>query len=485
MKLSVVAAIVVLGALLAGHQASAATSYTGISTASVSTFDATFEFSTDTTTSCSVSSTGTSSCVDTSTTATTSRLVYCTTLTTGTSYTVTYDCGAGESAVGTYTQGAIYGNPLLGSFEENSAPVKFTFTVYDADNRITSGALACVVATSGQFGTITTRNCPARALDGLSFTKISAQTATSPAVYTATASNLGPGNYKLRLSTLGNSAGTITATTGTGIIPSDSVSYIKVVSGISDTSAVLADPHVLGFDGNWYNFPGYTGGTFCLLSTPHMALNARFTAFDASDVQNQFMRHLALALGPDTQVHVEAVSKGQLAVEVNGEEVGSHLVPGYPLAIGPDSSLTMYYPGIDDGQTVVVDTADMRFWFYIGATEAHLNMQMKQIGDYTCKPYGYAHGVVGQTLTRAPLDTANVTLEQAAAIGSYTHFIEGEMEDYVVDNLFSTNFKYNRFTAAPQADSEGCGAFKPRQVSAGIESADAASAVRRLARRFK
>lgn len=70
--------------------------------------------------------------------------------------------------------------------------------------------------------------------------------------------------------------------------------------------------------------------------------------------------------------------------------------------------------------------------------------QMHQQGDYTCLPPGYAHGVIGQTLTRAPVDPSTVTVEQAGDVGSYQLFHDGDMPDYSVDNLWGTGFKYNR-----------------------------------------
>lgn len=205
-------------------------------------------------------------------------------------------------------------------------------------------------------------------------------------------------------------------------------------------SAGIGDPHFLGFDSKWYNFEGVSGGIFNILSGPNYQFNAHLTNFEDLNVENCYMRGFGLKIGTNHKLRVEVVGQGTLMAEYNGQELTSILEPGVPVDVGDNITIGMYWPGIRDGQTILVDNLDFRFWMYIGAGEGHADFQIHQ---KTVPKFQY-HGIVGQTLRPEDAHASVVMLPN----GEFQ--VYGELQDYKVTGLFEDDFKYNMFNPTEQ-----------------------------------
>lgn len=85
-----------------------------------------------------------------------------------------------------------------------------------------------------------------------------------------------------------------------------------------DTHAALTDPHNVGFDGTAFEFQGFHGGVFNLVSETNHQVNMQLDDLGHTDAT--FIRALGIQMGA-TRIAAEAASDGTLLVEVNGQAV--------------------------------------------------------------------------------------------------------------------------------------------------------------------
>lgn len=218
------------------------------------------------------------------------------------------------------------------------------------------------------------------------------------------------------------------------------------------TPGGCGDPHFTSFNGINYDFMGYPGAVFNILSASAYQLNALFSGAPNG---NTFMTEIGMKYLNKYNVAIKATDYGKLKATLNGHELQHTLEwEGVQLQEGVTierMSSAFMGPKWLSGETVRLSTPEVSILVYsptlehIGdIPEVHLDF-MVQIRDQ--EALGPMHGILGQTYNWSEAgveassmgDTKPTTTEAA---------LEGSADDYVVPTLLGEEFRFNKFTGA-------------------------------------
>ncbi|KAK9828893.1 hypothetical protein WJX72_002641 [[Myrmecia] bisecta] len=209
------------------------------------------------------------------------------------------------------------------------------------------------------------------------------------------------------------------------------------------------DPHFTGFDGVKYDFHGIDNKVFNLISAPAAQLNALFAPAQAVAGQT-FMTEMGFRTTAGDRILVKATEFGKLSVNLNGEDM-LPLPEGSELVLRSATKVGLLRRGLGNGETVVITTPDMRVrifspeWDQAGEiTIVHLNLAVEVLNAGVSM-----HGVLGQTYAKAATTASSITNENAVDSGyaDYHTEIQGKAEDYLVADLFASEFAFNMFAS--------------------------------------
>jgi len=242
------------------------------------------------------------------------------------------------------------------------------------------------------------------------------------------------------------------------------------------TGAVTSDPHVSGLQNQSFDFTGEVGKYYALISDVKMAVNAKFgvayttgLTIDEETLQTLPMREqgtwlteAAILLG-STKVTV-SIAKSSLEELCPVEDRLSTCFFGGSVAIDGEDVIRVGSIMAADGITVQLSNkksygrvlVSAKNWRFEGSIDyvpapkawkldeqtaldlAHLNFKINKIALSSD-----AHGVIGQT-SRVKYDDNGMPIMYAQDANG-KGVIDGTAEDYEVDSLTSTEFKYSSF----------------------------------------
>jgi len=198
---------------------------------------------------------------------------------------------------------------------------------------------------------------------------------------------------------------------------------------------VIGDPQFTGLRGQQYQVHGVANQIYAIISDPALQLNARFVFLDSGSCPivngirrtngcfshpGSYLGEIGLLLSNGDRIRFLAGSgrTGYDAIEYNGRL----------LSVGDRMELT------NGGGFTYLDTHTFtlsydRYTFTFENSDMFLNQQVR-VNDFTNIQ---AHGLLGQTHTKKPIYNAKRLP------------IEGEIEEYVLNDLFGSDFNYNQF----------------------------------------
>eukprot|EP00897_Mesotaenium_endlicherianum_P007512 jgi/Mesen1/678/ME000109S_10900 len=256
------------------------------------------------------------------------------------------------------------------------------------------------------------------------------------------------------------------------------------------SSGVTGDPHFTGADGSHFDFSGYPGETYCLVSDAHVHINAFYggrydTWGENTNKSLTWIRKVAILWGHHTVV-LEArqgarwqYDAGYMAnMEVDGERV--HLGMEGDVAHYVDGQVALKWEsararsGDDDVDVYSVTIADiMVAKFTVRPEVAHLRTATDGIVHFSMhlpklQVSGSAHGVLGQTyrpdhvdrISRQLLVHSDLLGVEVVPGDNAEGFIDADVAAYKSSSLLSADCEVSRFARGTRLDSESAKAME-------------------------
>eukprot|EP00897_Mesotaenium_endlicherianum_P001504 jgi/Mesen1/1381/ME000013S00871 len=267
------------------------------------------------------------------------------------------------------------------------------------------------------------------------------------------------------------------------------------------SSGVTGDPHFSGADGSHFDFSGYPGETYCLVSDAHVHINAFYggrygTWGENTNKSMTWIRKVAILWGHHTVV-LEArqgarwqYDSGYMAnMEVDGERVHlgvegdvAHFVDGQ-VALKWESARTR--SGDDDVDVYSVTIGDVMVGkFTVRPEVAHLRTATDGVVHFSMhlpklQVSGSAHGVLGQTyrpdhadrIGRQQLVHSDLLNADVVPGDNAEGFLDADVAAYRSSSLLSADCAVTRFVRGTSLDSESAKAIelsKGTSVSSGL-----------------
>lgn len=221
---------------------------------------------------------------------------------------------------------------------------------------------------------------------------------------------------------------------------SNNVQQSVQLGGLTGLGASLAggDPHVLGFDGMWFDFPGKSGNVYNMISHQQYQVNAKFSNLGNDAVENNYMTEITIMHG-DIKFKIMAAGEGKIKVFLDDTDFTPFMSANKVLRMPSNKKIVMAIvePGIKGGQTFVVDLPHITFkvfsWSNTEWLDVSTGIHSELVQDM--------HGIIGQTWQGGKPLALPVKGGQPA--------VEGEEDNYIVqDGLWGIDFKFNLYDAS-------------------------------------
>ena len=204
-------------------------------------------------------------------------------------------------------------------------------------------------------------------------------------------------------------------------------------------SSVKGDPQFVGLRGQSFQVHGLDGAVYALVSSPSTQVNARF-AFLSSGlcppptiIATQCWSHTGSYLGAvSVQERVDGEAELQrLTVEAGAHDVGfaSVELDGRLLAVGDSASVGYFSVQRPSSHRLEVRTRELHL--VLENSDGFINQHAAALVSLQRMT---AHGLLGQTHSAQPRHP-----------GALRH-IDGDVDDYVVSDLFAHDFAYDQFS---------------------------------------
>jgi len=230
-----------------------------------------------------------------------------------------------------------------------------------------------------------------------------------------------------------------------------SESYIFDVTR-SCSSTVRGDPQFRGLRNQDYQVHGIDGGKYNIISAPTFQMNSEFIWLDKGDCPiipstnrksvacfshaGSYLKNLGMMLLDGTKILIESgpSKQGFSSVKVNDKEWNI----GDSAEISSSPITSLHYNSTHE-VTLVVDM----FTIEIESSDLFLNLRsvaLESPASWNVLKDNRVHGLLGQTWQISKTKSA----------------IEGKVDDYLIvdDDLFGTDFIYNRFNVDKSAEQE-------------------------------
>ena len=213
----------------------------------------------------------------------------------------------------------------------------------------------------------------------------------------------------------------------------------------SGTATTTGDPHVVGFNGEEYDFMGDDNVVYNMISTGTTQVNVRMSEIIP---ERTYMSEIGIKV-PNYKFRIWLDEKSEIQCELNEKPINRnsqqetvYFLSGLKNKDGSDNMGVAVF-NLED-KWVTIDTGNCKFYIY-KETEMydntvscpHLNIStiVQEIGILSdgVKP----HGFMGVTANH------NTTRDCIGANGE--GIIEGEYTDYEVSGIFADDFKFNSF----------------------------------------
>ena len=221
---------------------------------------------------------------------------------------------------------------------------------------------------------------------------------------------------------------------GSSPLPISQLISITIVNPVF----ITGDPQFVGLRGQAYQVHGIDGAVYNIISEPHTQVNSRFVFLTEGECPviagkkdvncwshpGSYLGEISYQVVVDGELHAALVQAGPAETGLAGVQVdGTALTVGDRVELG---DFTMEYTSTHG---VSVTTAS--FEFDLRNSDLFINQALRArvpLSDLK------AHGLLGQT-------------HSAATYASSLKYIEGEVDDYVVQdgNIFGSDFLYNQF----------------------------------------
>ncbi|GAQ81853.1 hypothetical protein KFL_000920370 [Klebsormidium nitens] len=230
---------------------------------------------------------------------------------------------------------------------------------------------------------------------------------------------------------------------------------------INCCSAGIGDPHFTSLQGQGYDFQGFGGASFCLLSQHNMHINARFIAGAAANSTQTWMDALSLmTVGADGASHTLELSLGQVV----SEDAWTVRFDDAPVAL-PDPSATWLDDVIhlerEESHRLTLLVKDrVCLEIFVLYDE---NIAPVELPD---RPYGGRYLNFQISMLVAANDAHGVLGQTVRPTGNGASIVEGKDLDYVTSSLTSSDCTFDRY----RGDRDDLTATNARQVlSVGLD----------------
>ena len=204
-------------------------------------------------------------------------------------------------------------------------------------------------------------------------------------------------------------------------------------------SSVKGDPQFVGLRGQSFQVHGLDGAVYALVSSPSTQVNARFAFLSSGRcpppiiIATQCWSHPGSYLGAvSVQERMDGEAELQrLTVEAGAHDVGfaSAELNGRLLAVGDSASIGHFSVQRPSSHRLEVRTRELHL--VLENSDGFINQQAAALVPLQCMT---AHGLLGQTHSAQPRQP-----------GALRH-IDGDVDDYVVSDLFAHDFAYDQFS---------------------------------------
>lgn len=212
-----------------------------------------------------------------------------------------------------------------------------------------------------------------------------------------------------------------------------------------DSMVVAGDPHFTPLNGDavFYTPVGpVTPAVYNILTHSEMQWNTLWvkkTTWDQLVVRASFMIYEPI-LKKETRVYIELNKQNQLNVTVNNE-----VIPQTTQLFTQSSK--DYYVVLPSLKSNVVEIQtpliNIKYSVSHTGTDFYLDSSVR-LGD--SEKIRHAHGILGQTArTTVPYRLPTAQEKSRKLLGCVECYVEGKVGDYIVANLWSSDFKYNEY----------------------------------------